>query len=89
MKKVIKKNIGKNNRVVIYQTKDGAIELRGDFKHENIWATQAQIAKLFNIERSVISKHISNIIKNGEVNRKRNVQKMHIAKQQRFDYCLF
>lgn len=32
---------------VIYQAKNGAIELRGDFKDETIWATQAQIVDLF------------------------------------------
>jgi len=34
------KKIGKN--VVIYQAKSGAIELRGDFSKETIWATQDQ-----------------------------------------------
>ena len=29
----------KKNNIVIYQSKNGAIELKGDFKHENIWAT--------------------------------------------------
>ncbi len=65
--------------VLIYQAKNGAIELKGDFKHDNIWATQAQIAELFDIERSVATKHINNLIKTGEIDEKRNVQKMHIA----------
>ncbi|MFA5876833.1 MAG: virulence protein RhuM/Fic/DOC family protein [Candidatus Paceibacterota bacterium] len=74
----MKKKQVKNN-VVVYQAKNGAIELRGDFEHENIWATQAQIAELFGIERSVVTKHIGSIIKIGEVSQKSNVQKMHIA----------
>lgn len=65
--------------VVIYQAKSGAIELKGDFSHETLWATQAQIAKVFNIERSVVTKHIGNILKSAEVKEKSNVQKMHIA----------
>ncbi len=65
--------------VVIYQAKNGAIELKGDFERENIWATQAQIAEVFGIERSVVTKHINSIIKTSEVDQKRNVQKMHIA----------
>ena len=69
----------KTKGVVIYQTKSGAIQFRGDFEHENIWATQAQIAELFGIERSVATKHINSIIKNNEVDQKSNVQKMHIA----------
>ena len=57
----------KENKVIIYQAKNGAIEFRGDFKHENIWATQAQIAEVFGIERSVITKHIRNILKDKEL----------------------
>lgn len=73
------KKVKKNKGVVIYQAKNGAIEFRGDFGHETIWATQAQIAELFNTERSVVTKHINNLLKDGEVASKSNVQKMHIA----------
>lgn len=44
-----------------------------------MWATQAQIAEIFDIERSVITKHIGNILKVREIDEKSNVQKMHIA----------
>lgn len=57
----------KNKGVVIYQAKSGAIELRGDFKRETLWATQAQIAEVFGIERSVITKHIKNILRDKEL----------------------
>jgi len=67
-----------NRDIVIYQAKSGAIELRGDFSKETIWATQAQIANIFNIDRTVVTKHISNILKIKEVNSESNVQKMHI-----------
>jgi len=63
---------------VIYQTKSGALELRGDFSEQTLWATQAQIAELFEIDRTVVTKHINNIFRSGEVE-KSNVQKMHIA----------
>lgn len=66
-------------KVVIYQAKNGAIELRGDISHETVWATQAQIADIFNIDRTVSTKHIGNILKSKEVDEKSNVQKMHIA----------
>jgi hypothetical protein len=75
----MKNNKQKNTGVVVYQAKSGAIELRGDFGKETIWANQKQIADIFNIERSVATKHISNILKIKEVDQKSNVQKMHIA----------
>ncbi len=46
---------------------------------ETLWATQAQIAEVFGVERSVVTKHIRNILKDGEIDEKSNVQKMHIA----------
>ncbi len=73
--------------VVVYQAKGGAIELRGDFEHENIWATQAQIAELFDIDRSVVTKHIGSVMKTGEVAEKSNVQKMHIANSDKPTLC--
>ncbi|MFA6428926.1 MAG: virulence protein RhuM/Fic/DOC family protein [Patescibacteria group bacterium] len=68
-----------NGNAVIYQAKSGAIELRGDVTHETIWATQAQIVSIFGVDQSVISRHISNLFKDGEIDRKSNMQKMHNA----------
>ena len=65
--------------IIIYQTKSGKIEFRGDFRKDTIWATQAQISELFNMSQSVVSRHINNIFKNEEVDKKSNMQKMHIA----------
>jgi prophage maintenance system killer protein len=57
--KVSKKQINKN--VVIYQAKSGAIELRGDFTHETVWASQAQIASIFGVTPQNITTHLKNI----------------------------
>jgi hypothetical protein len=63
------KNIKKETKkMIVYQTKSGAIEFRSDLKNETIWATQAQIAEIFNCERSVVTKHIRNIFKDKELN---------------------
>ena len=48
-------------------------------ENESVWLTQAQMAELFQRERSVITKHINSAIAEGEVDEKSNVQKMHIA----------
>lgn len=73
------KNVSKNKEVIIYQAKNGAIELRGDFTHETVWATQAQIVNLFGVDQSVVSRHIKNIFSDGEIEAKSNMQKMHNA----------
>ncbi len=64
------------NKLVIYQTKSGRIEFRGDFKRDTIWGSLNQIARLFGRDKSVISRHIRNIYKVGELDRKSTVAKI-------------
>jgi len=62
--------ISKNNQILFYQAKSGALEIRSDFKHATVWANQAQISDIFGVERSVITKHIGNILSNKELDKK-------------------
>jgi len=48
-------------------------------KDENAWLTQNQMSKLFERDRSVITKHITNIFKEKELDEKSNVHFLHIA----------
>jgi len=64
--------------IVIYETADG-VRLDVKLEREALWLTQRQIAELFQTERSVITKHLNNIFASGELDKERNVQKMHIA----------
>ncbi len=57
-------------QLVIYKDKKGNIEFQADISGETIWATQADIARVFSTERSVITKHIRNILKDMELDRK-------------------
>jgi len=66
------------NNIVIFQKDNFEIEFKADFNSQTIWATQSQIAELFEINRTTALRHINNILKNEEVDRKSNVQKMHI-----------
>lgn len=65
----MKKKQTKNN-IVVYQAKSGAIELRGDFKRETVWATQAQIAQLFDVTPQNITLHLGTIFKDKELDQK-------------------
>lgn len=63
------------NKVVIYQAKSGAIELRGDTQKETLWATLDQIATVFGRDKSVISRHLKNIFDESELDRSAVVAK--------------
>ncbi|MDD5452244.1 MAG: virulence protein RhuM/Fic/DOC family protein [Desulfovibrionales bacterium] len=65
--------------IVIYRTKDGKTALDVNLSGETLWLNQGQMSILFDRDRSVITKHLSNIFKSGELDKKSNVQKMHIA----------
>ena len=61
---------------VIYQSKQGEIEFRGDLKRETLWASLQQIADLFETDKSGISRHIRNIYNSGELESKATVAKI-------------
>ncbi|MFA7244900.1 MAG: virulence protein RhuM/Fic/DOC family protein [Candidatus Magasanikbacteria bacterium] len=69
------KNKKLKNDVVIYQAKDGSIELRNDFSNDTIWANLDQIATVFERDKSVISRHLSKIYKEKELDKKSTVAK--------------
>ena len=48
---------------------DGEIEVLPKIKDESIWVTQKQLCELFERDKSVISRHIRNIFKSGELDR--------------------
>jgi len=65
--------------IIFYQTPDGGAGLEVKLEQDTVWLTQKQMAELFATERSVITKHLSNIFKSGELAMESNVQKMHIT----------
>ena len=64
------------NNIEIYQAPNGAIEFKGDLQKETIWANLNQIAKLFNRDKSVISRHIKNIFNSDELEHNSTVAKI-------------
>ena len=66
--------------VLIYTNKNGVrVELRSGQDLETMWATQEQISQIFERDVGTISRHISNIFNEGELDEKSNLQKMQIA----------
>lgn len=55
--------------IVIYQALDGQTELEVHLEGETVWLSQAQMAELFDRDRTVIGKHISNIYREKELDR--------------------
>jgi prophage maintenance system killer protein len=66
------------NQIEIYQNKEGVI-LNVQLSNETVWLNQEQLTLLFERDQSVISRHLANVFKEGELDKKSNMQKMHIA----------
>lgn len=52
--------------IILYQP-DNSIRLEVRMEEETVWLTQAQMAMLFGVDRTVIVKHIGNIFKTHEL----------------------
>ena len=68
-----------NSRIEIYQTEQQTIEVRLDSAQDTVWLSQGQLVDLFQRDQSVISRHVRNVFKDGELDKASNMQKMHIA----------
>lgn len=55
--------------IVIYQTKDGKTSIDVKLEDETVWLNQAQMAELFQKDRTVIGRHINNVYREGELER--------------------
>lgn len=53
--------------IVIYTSADGKISLDAKLENETIWLTQEQMSVLLGVKRPAITKHISNIYKENEL----------------------
>jgi len=56
-----------NNKIQIFQSIDGQIELSVSLEQETVWLSLDQMVVLFGRDKSVISRHISTIFKEGEL----------------------
>lgn len=53
--------------IVVYQSEDNTLQLNVQVKGDTVWLTQQQIAKLFGVKQPAVSKHLSNIFRDGEL----------------------
>jgi len=68
--------IANSNHFILYVTENGKIKVDVLIKNETIWLTINQMAELFSIDKSGISRHIKNIYKTGELKQQGTVAKI-------------
>ena len=68
--------MNRNNQIIIYQTEDGQTQVDVRLENETVWLTQAQMAELFQTDRTSIVRHINNIYKVEELERESTCAKI-------------
>ena len=68
--------MNENNQIIIYQTEDGQTQVDVRMVNDTVWLTQAQMAELFQTDRTSIVRHINNIYKVEELERESTCAKI-------------
>jgi hypothetical protein len=55
--------------IIIYQSEDRQSSFEVHLREETIWLSLSQMVELFDRDKSVISRHLNNIFKSGELSR--------------------
>lgn len=66
-----------NSQLVLYKAPDGTMSIDVTVQNETVWLSQGQMAELFGKDQSVIARHISNVFKEGELEKESNMQILH------------
>lgn len=53
--------------IIMYKKDDGTVNIEILVQNETLWLTQERMAQLFGVDRTVITKHLGNIFKSGEL----------------------
>ena len=62
------------NEIVIYQPKEISTRIDVRIEDETVWLNKEQMSLLFGRDKSVISRHISNIFKEGELEKESTIK---------------
>src|SRR3989339_532003 len=64
------------NEILLYTTPNGKVKVEIYLQNQTIWLTQQKMAELFDVDRSVITKHLINIYNEGELHKEATCAKI-------------
>lgn len=70
------------DKIILYTTEDGNVNVSVYFENENFWLTQKAMAELFDVDIPAISKHLSNIYADEELTQDATISKMEKVQQE-------
>ena len=76
------RDFDKQMEMVLYHSDEGDVSVDAYIKDESIWITQKAMAELFGVNVPDISKHLSNIYDEGELEKEATISKMEIVQRE-------
>lgn len=70
------------HELVIFKAGRTEVKLRGDIHNETLWATQAELARLFSVDVRTINEHLKNIYKTKELTESATIRKIRIVQKE-------
>ena len=70
------------SEIVLYTTIDGKVKIDTVFQDKTVWLTQKKMAELFDVNVPAISKHLSNIYEESELDKKATISKMETVQKE-------
>ena len=67
-----------NDKIVIYQTKDGKTSIDVKLENDTVWLSANQMAALFERDEKTIRKHINNVFSENELEKKNNTHFLRV-----------
>ena len=74
--------VEKQHEIILYQIDDTNVCINVIYEDETFWITQKAMAELFDVNVPAISKHLSNIFEEGELEKEATVSKMEIVQHE-------
>jgi len=71
-----------NSEIKIYRSKEGKTSIEVKLDNDTVWLNLNQISELFERDKSVISRHIRNIFKEGELDKNSTVANIAIVQKE-------
>ncbi len=67
------------NKIVLYKSPKGSIDLKVSFDGKTVWLTQDQMAEVFGVNRPAVTKHLKNIFDSNELKENSVCSKMELT----------
>ncbi len=80
----MKKRVGlqKPKEVILFKGPNGPVKLRGDFRNDTLWASQAEMSQLFDVDVRTVNEHLKNIYHSEELIENTTIRNIRIVRKE-------